>query len=297
MGTDPAVEALRQRVRFRVKPVLVFMTGSGDILHRQYARLYPGYDFRGREMAGWSESLLSLEELLDLLDHVEARRQDEEKTIHALRERHDAAASVTLARFQASRGRPRCARVLLESVLEAGADLPARVALADLLAETGDTRQARLEFERLILRHPADERFDHWRHQAARLCLRDVVERRVVDPVNDPQLAAARTTLRELAHSVEDEELAIRSRLVLARAARDLDDAAAFTRELTWLAARTGPGRTCRPPWTARLLLQLIELESGEDAESHAWKLVRTFPDSLEAQITKHGMLVGPRVQ
>jgi len=293
---DPAVEALRQRLRIFVKPALVLMTGSGDVLHCNYARLYPGYDAQGREMPGWSESLLSLEDLLDLVNRVEARRRAEEKTIRALQERRDAGASVALAQIQAGRGRPERARALLEGVLQAAEDRPAREALADLLAETGNVRRAREEYGRLIRRHPADERLERWRHDAARLYLIEVTERGGADGATDPQVAAGLTTLRELAHSVEDEELAISSRLALARAAQALGDGAAVTRELAWLAPRTGPGETCRPPWTARLVLQLVELElqtgaARKHAERHGWQLVRTFPDSPEAQITKHGML------
>ena len=71
---------------------------------------------------------------------------------------------------------------------------------------------------------------------------------------------------------------------------RDAEPCVARAAELAWLGPRTGPGERCRKPWTAALLMQLIDLEFSSDgkslapAERHAWQLVRTFPDSPAAR-------------
>jgi len=297
--SDPEAEAVRKRLQLRVGPALVFMTGAGDILHRQYARLYPAYDAMGQEMPDWPESLLTIAELLDLVGSLETRRDADESVRRSLQELPSAENAVALAQIEVSRGWPDRAEALLTGALRAGEDVHAREALTSLLAETGRTGRAREEYERLVQRNPLDERHVRWSQEAALLRLQEIMGQGRGDPAVDRQIAPTRKALDQIARSTADPELVLRIRLALARAAHDLDDDATFARELAWLAAHTGPDETCRQPWSAGLLLELINLEFSDDDKSllnayrHGWQLIRTFPDSPEAQIIKHGRLRG----
>ena len=297
---------LRERMPLAVLPALVFLNGAGDVLHRQYARLYPAYDATARALPGWSESLMGLEDLLALVTQVERAMQTEAVRIRTLEERSDADARVSLADIHAGRCQPERARGLLDSVLAEGEHEGASDALAALDAGARRPRRAAEIYERLLGRHPDHQSAERWRHVAARIeleeLLRELEMQRRDDSASatDERLASARRALRRLAHATENPELAIEGRLSLADAAHALGDDEALKIELVWLADRLGCEETCRAPWTGPRLLHLIELEEcgGEvqrgHAHAHLRQLMHTFPDSSEAQRAKHGMLGGP---
>ena len=276
-----------------MKPALVFATAGGDVIHCQYARLYPAYQPNGRELPSWSEELIGLEELFDLVRAAETRARAQEERMRAMEQRSDAS-RVALAGILAERCRWREARSLLEQELATGEDVSALHALAGLHARGGRTREAVAAYERLIRAHGSDGRANLWRYQAARLRLDADARRRVAGAEAAAETVAARKILGTLSGLAEDPGLALRARLTLTRAALEAEDSDESARQLAWLAAHTAAEAL---PWTADLLLEVMELESraerAQRAAEYGWRLVRNFPNSVEAQVAKHGMLGG----
>jgi Tfp pilus assembly protein PilF len=291
----PGVQAFRQRALIRVDPVLLLMTPEGDILHRQYTRLYPAYDAQGGAFPDWPETLLTAEDLLALVRRVAAERTQREEEVRRLQETEGAAAAIALASIYRSRGRPERARDALRALLDSEPSVEAREALADLLDAMGSPDEARAEYEALLRSDAGHERADQWRYDVERLRLTTgwAAAPATASDADDPV-----AVLRRLAETVSDEELAARIQLTLVKAARIRGKEDDFRAGLAWLAERVGTEENVDvPKWTAPTLYLLLEVElmAGRAwrrrAEASGWQLVRTWPESTEAQLAKHGML------
>ena len=290
----PAVAALHARLRFAVKPALAFLTPAGDVVHVQYARLYPAFHVNAVEMSDWSEALLTMEDLLRLVDTAEARAAEQAATLARLEGRTDAPSVLARARLLAARARPLEAQRALEALLVEAPHVEAGEALAALHAEHARHARAAATYERLLAGHPEHPRAPRWRVESA--------EQRVLDVLGasrEEAGAAAKPVARltTLVTTIEDEGLAIRARLVLGLAARLAGNQVALDAQLAWLRARLGTAPTVRPVWTPAMLMRFHELALGMtpasqvEAREIVWKLVRTYPDSVETQKAKHGML------
>lgn len=299
----PAVRELQQRMIFAVRPALALLAPDGDVLHVQYARLYPAYHFNGVEMSSWSEALWTSKDILALVDRVEARRKVEDARLEALARESGAAALVERATILAGRARPERARALFERALEQGMSVEAAEPLAALHAKRTRPDDARALYARLLAHAPEHPRAESWQHQAARLLALQVDRAQAAagaepDAV-DPTYAAALADLRRLAKRARDPAVRIQSALSLGRVAYATAERAALSRLLEPLAAKLDPNGDCPAHWTPAMLLELSDLElvSGgrfeARATAHAWMLSRCFPDSVEAQRIKHGMLDG----
>jgi hypothetical protein len=292
------VRTLRQRALLHVDPVLLLMTGTGDILHRQYTRLYPAYDARGGAFPDWAEALFTLEDLIALVVRVERDRPARDADLERLRESEGGAAAIGLAAAYRERGWPERAAEVLRSVLRTGDDVAAREALAELLEATGSTDEARAEFETLSAAHPDDDRVPRWRFEALRLRLESGW---ATPPTAEPGSSDAEdpvVILQGWSEAESDDELHARIHLTIAKAARVRGDEDAFAEALDALARHVGTEEDAVPPaWSAPVLLSLLEVElmAGSSwrrrAAEHGWHLMRRFPDSIEAQLAKHGML------
>ncbi|MCP5069517.1 MAG: hypothetical protein GY946_23360 [bacterium] len=294
---DAAVTALGKRFPFVMEPALLLLNGNGDILHVQYARLYPAFHINGVERSDWGEALLTVRELLALVDRVAREHETQNKRTVELLKREDPAAALALARIHVDRVRRESALAVLEGALKSAPDLDVREALADLCVIMGRTQRAQTEYERLLVQHPEHTRAPHWGYALARLVVEEAIDKGDVDRFADSRVAAARATLTSIGGNSANEPLALRSRLVLARVARSMGDVTGLKAHLDWLGARTGAQETCRSPWSPRMMMVLIGLECGAGpafrakSRDHMWQLVRTFPDSKQTQRAKHGML------
>jgi len=291
---------LARRLHVPVQPAFLFLDGDTNVIHRQYAKLYPAYLPSGAAMDTWPEALLGLDDLLALVGHVETLRRTQEAQIASLREVQTTEARVELARLLRERGRPEDARAVLEKALVAGEDAGLRAELALLEEEVGRFDAAHGHVEALLRSRPDAPDAPGWRLTSARLRLEQVIQDGAPRLAPSPEQAAALAEVRKLAASEAPAALVVGARLLLARAAQiwkgDLEE------HLRWLGPRTGDGERAAPGWSPLMLRQLVEMEQGQDvalrqeAARHARQLVATFPDSVDAQRIKHGSLAVPRV-
>lgn len=296
---DATAAKLLARVPLKVQPALVVITPDGDVAHIQYARLYPAYFGNRVEMSSWSEALWGSREILAMLRDARARIAAEDATLAALRARSDLTARTEEARILKRRGRSAEARALLETALETsrGANaarastaeagtIDARLLLAELYAEAGHGAKGEALRAEVLAHHGSDPRAETWAFELAAAR----IHRRTSD-------AEATDTLNRLAEKAEDPALRVRSRLALGHAAHERADLTGLKGQLAQLFPLLDAEGACAPGWSSAMLFSLAHLAqlAGEDYETraatYAALVARCHPDSIEAQIVKHGML------
>ena len=298
---DAAVQELERRLRTKVRPALLLLTPEGDVLHVQYARLYPAYHFNAVEMSGWSEVLWTSKDVLALVERVETQRTQDDARLAALAAQDTPEALVEHARMLAARARPARARALLERAIEAKPSVEAHELLAELHVTGGRAADARAAFRALLALAPSDPRADDWRLRAARLLVLQVdrAEAATRKGSQDEEYAEAMRVVRQLAKNAEDPAIRIRSQLTLGRVWHAVGDHEALGRQLAGIEAPGEGDVACPERWTPAMLIELADLELmvggrfAQRATAHAWLVTRCFPDSVEAQRVKHGMLDG----
>ncbi len=297
---DEAVRALRARFTFEVQPALALLAPDGDVAHVQYARLYPAYHFNGVEMSSWTERLWTSRDILAMVERVAGAEAAERRRLTALAARSGPEAAIERARILWRRGRPGQALAVLDATLAAASSPAAGEFQAQLLAERGKRQQARRALQALLAAHPSHPRAPFWQLKAAAAVAQETDRPRGEDGTpGDPELAKALRTLRALASGAAPLAVRIGSHLALARFRCGCAGMPGQREHLDWLAERLASDGPRGTSWGPELLMELADLamQAGPAYErksaTYTRAVVRCYPDSVQAQQIKHGLLDG----
>lgn len=299
-SADAAVQELRSRFTFRVKPALALLTPEGDVVHVQYARLYPAYHFNGVEMSSWTERLWTSREILAMVERAEVQDRRERNRLAALAGKDDAAAGLEHASILLRRARPARAEAILDALVARSEGPEAGELRAGLLSGRERRAEARAAYRALLERFPAHARAAHWRFTVARSVALEVERtgRREGAP-HDPELAAALEALHALADDGSRPMLQLRSRVALARHASATEATESLERHMDWITARLRLDDICDDTWSPALLMEIVDVGMLAGAAYQTPSrgiteaVLRCWPDSIEAQQIKHGRLDG----
>jgi len=283
-ATDDAASRALHDMDLLLTPAVVVLSPAGDILRRQYAELYPAFDEAGVVVPGAGIGQLSVEALLAVVDRALAT----EARARELGTQDTTAARVALAAIRSEQGRTKESLAVLTEAWRRARSPVVGAALAPVLVTAARGVEAAAIYETLLTSWPKHADQETWRYEAARLRLE------ANDPASAPE---ARRQIEALASGAKSLRVRLRSRLSLAERLRIEGDEAGADKLLKGLDAQAGAGERAPAAWTARMLFRLGGVEARPDAvmiaraERHVRMLMRTFPESFEAQQVKHAML------
>ncbi len=276
-------------------PAVAVLSPEGDVIHRQYAGLYPVFVEKGDLLEGDWAPPLTAKGMLAIVRSAVERHAAVVRLAESRPAGKDAAQQLERAAALVELGRTAKSIALLESVCADKAQVEAGALLAWLLVKASRQADAAARYEALLADHPKHADAGTWGYEAAHLRLA------ALPPGPGEQRAAADLVIAKLEtlyKTARSESVRLRSALSLAERFALEGDEKRLQARLAWLAEQAGTAERAPAVWTARMLFRLASLEMRpgapallERSERHYRMLLTGHPDSFEAQQVKHGVI------